>query len=801
MKRLVLLFVLVLGASSVFAQTDLPSECQAFYPEVLLESSILTEKVVDDLQKSLDYGQIKQPRNKRFWVVYSDRCDNVTYTSPNGSTPYQKLDFNEKVYIAKIVNGWALVYTEPKGGIPYPTISGEATSRGWISMKNLLLWRTAIASQNEIYYKALLCVNLDESSKTATTGRKYLNPNKKTSAPIESSMGFYFVMKREGNLVLLATTHTMDGKVDNVLDGWYSKDSYVEWNQRSCIEPTWIKEDVEYFADEQRYADVYPSLKEAQGYSTDPVYRVSFKRKPQAVRSNPTLYRQNGSILRFPILDGSTTEFYNCSTFGTAEGSVQQAEVIVKESGSALEKKEQVINEMSNINIGIVIDGTQSMDKFYVPVIDALKRSIYYFEKNNYNVRIGVVIYRDYGDHPYDTEVFPLTTPKNENLYRFLETGGDYGVRSGMADLTHEEALYLGVNTAIDRLGFRKEHSNILLVIGDCGNDVKDTRYSSEEIIDKIVYNNINLIGFQVDYDFKHAGACSLFKEQITEILHESLKRRMHNLNETLDSSIVDLVEGEHGLVLKNKDISDIFVGAFYFPFIQGQPMPTSELTDLVDQSIGKLKAAVDEQKRAINLTYASAFKGESFSTIKESFVRQKLSDEVFEAVKEAGSLMAFKGYTPKYDKSKRAFYKPVIFISYDELKSMLMLLHDVYDASTQLLANEYADRTPYINAMKALVQIMIPDDMSYEQMNNMSYDEIMRRVVGLNESANALKGYTLGQLASPDEVEYVEFAKLIKTFKTKYEVLRRLLDNPYEFVYEQSGGVKYYWLPIEDLP
>ena len=82
-----------------------------------------------------------------------------------------------------------------------------------------------------------------------------------------------------------------------------------------------------------------------------------------------------------------------------------------------------------------------------------------------------------------------------------------------------------------------------------------------------------------------------------------------------------------------------------------------------------------------------------------------------------------------------------------------------------------------------------------------MSYDEIMRRVVGLNESANALKGYTLGQLASPDEVEYVEFAKLIKTFKTKYEVLRRLLDNPYEFVYEQSGGVKYYWLPIEDLP
>ena len=51
-------------------------------------------------------------------------------------------------------------------------------------------------------------------------------------------------------MALLANQSKMDGDVtDQVLEFWVPTQSYVPWNQRSCLEPTWKIDDVEYFAD------------------------------------------------------------------------------------------------------------------------------------------------------------------------------------------------------------------------------------------------------------------------------------------------------------------------------------------------------------------------------------------------------------------------------------------------------------------------------------------------------------------------------------------------------------------------
>ena len=804
MKRLILLFsIFILGTLSVSAQTDLPDKCQAFYPEVLSKARILTEQKANALMKSSDFGQNKVPRDPGFWVVYSDRSNNTTYTSPGGGTPFSKLDFNEKVRIAKIQNGWALVYTEPMEDIPYPLISQYAMkkSKGWVSMKKLLLWHSAIANSSEIYYKALLCVNLDEGNQSLSAGKKYYNPNDKSDyARIDNTMDFRFVMKREGDLVLLSSVHSMDKAInENVLEGWYPKNSYVEWNQRSCIEPTWNIKDVEYFADEQRTANVYSTTK-----LDEAVYRVSFKRKPQPAKYDKFLYRQDPGMLRFPILDESTTELYNCSTFGSADGSVAQTEAIAQEGGSASMYKAEVLQDMTNINIGLVIDGTKSMEEFYPAVSNAIKESIAHFDKNKYKVKVGVVIYRDYGDGEFVTEKIKLTNPQNQNLYDFLMTGGKYGIKSGSADRTLEEALYCGIDTAIDQLGFSADQSNILLVVGDCGNDTSDTKFKRSDIINKLVSKNINIIGFQVRYD--NDDAFSLFNDQIGAILNESLQKRYLSLinntrvqNKSTDAAKVNIVETKDGYKLINKD-GNIYVGSLNYPY-QGQTMQTAKLKTLIVESIDYLKESVLKQIDLIQLNYAQSFKsGEGFSTIEEAFVRSKLGDAGFEAVKKAGSLMAFKGYARKQDKSGRDFFKTIVFLSSDELNSLISRLSGVYNASQQLLNDKYADRAPYIDAMKALVKIMIPEDMTDERMSQMTYDEIMQKVAGLNESADALKGYTLSQLASPEIVPYEEFTKLISDFNRKYKNLSKLKTQPYKYTYPQNG-IKYYWLPVEDLP
>lgn len=803
MNKLILLFsTFVLSVSTVVAQTTLPDQCMVFYPDVL-KAAVLTEDTVNALAKSSDFGQNKPPRNKRYWIAYSDRSNNTTYTAPGGTTPFKKLDFNQKVRIAKIQNRWALVYTEPVEDEAYPRISQYAESMGWVPMSKLLLWHSAIANNKGIYNKALLCINLNEVGSSAI-GKLYKNPNKKDYVSLRNDMSFYFVMKREGDLALLSRVHSMDGIDETVLHGWLAKDSYVEWNQRSCLEPNWDKRTVEYFADEQIQAEFYdtPTMDSI-------VNRYTFRRKPQPAKADKYLYRQQADQLRFPILDNNdgSSDQYKCSTFGTLDGNAAKAENLMKKDGSISAYKEEVLRKMTNVNIGIVIDGTSSMEKFYPAVKSAIKESIRVFDNNKYKVKVGIVIYRDYSDGEYITEKVKLTNPGNPNLYSFLDTGGKYGIKSGSGDKTIEEALYYGINTAIDQLGFDPEQSNILLVIGDCGNDRNDTKINRSDIVNKLTQKNINLIGFQVRQG--SADAFGLFNNQVGLLMKQGLEKRyaalIANTKVTLTDNekiAVKIKETKDGYKLVNDD-ANLFVGSLNYP-AQGQEMPTTKLSKLIQESIITCSESVQKQINLVNLSmisgYANSNNGEGFSKFEEAFVRKKLGDDRYEMAQQVGALLAFKGYTQKKHKSGRDFFKPVIFISSDELNMLIERLAPVNAAAQQLLADQYADRAPYINAMKALIQIMIPEDATDARMSRMTYNQIMELVSGLNESANALKGYSLAELASPEAVPHEDFVSLVSDFNRKFKNLQRLKSIGYNYA-KTVNNIKYYWLPVEDLP
>lgn len=158
-------------------------------------------------------------------------------------------------------------------------------------------------------------------------------------------------------------------------------------------------------------------------------------------------------------------------------------------------------------------------------------------------------------------------------------------------------------------------------------------------------------------------------------------------------------------------------------------------------------------------------------------------------------SNMAFKGYTPKAHKSGRSYFKPVVFISSDELNSLIDRLASVNDAAV-IQSN---DREPYVNAMKALAQSMV-GDITDAEMSRMGVQEIMNMVSGLNEAAGALKGYTIAEIASTQAVPEVNYLSLVNDFKRKFRALQRIKGTPYKYT-RTINGLKYYWLPVEDLP
>ena len=124
MKRIILsIFLSSITSFYMWAAPQLPGNCVASQPSLLLKKTI-KETEVNDLLKSGTWGQTAKAN--KYWTVYSDRSQNTTYNSSSSSSgKCDELDFNEQVRIAKIENGYALVYTENQKGVTYPLISSS----------------------------------------------------------------------------------------------------------------------------------------------------------------------------------------------------------------------------------------------------------------------------------------------------------------------------------------------------------------------------------------------------------------------------------------------------------------------------------------------------------------------------------------------------------------------------------------------------------------------------------------------------------------------------------------------------
>jgi hypothetical protein len=226
--------------------------------------------------------------------------------------------------------------------------------------------------------------------------------------------------------------------------------------------------------------------------------------------------------------------------------------------------------------------------------------------------------------------------------------------------------------------------------------------------------------------------------------------------------------------------------------------MELAKLSTLMQEAIMYCSESVTYQIDLLASLNAGGFNVNNASgsvDIDEEYLKQKLGAEKYEQIKKANSLMTFKGYSRKTHKSGRALFKPVVFISSNELNALIERLAPVNDAAVV----QTNDREPYVRAMKALIQSMVPD-ITDERMNAMGYKEVMNTVAGLNEAASALKGYSIMEIASPQAVSHAEYASIVSDFKRKFARLKNLKAEQYKYT-RTFNGLKYYWLPVEDLP
>ena len=788
MKQIsILALILLASITSTFAQT-LPDKCSVYKPSVLI-TRVLRQSDIDKLMKSPDYCQSESKNaRKEPWVVYSDRNDNIAYTTAYGKNIATKLQLNEKLRIAAIENKRALVYVEPKEATTWPKISPEAQCKGWVEMDKLLLWSICLSDDMGVYQKAILCINgnIYDSISNSNRGIGYYNPSDLSNKiQLSRRFHFYYVMKNitsQGkNMLLLATHPIMNGVAENVLYLWVPEENYLVWNQRSCLETTWNKDDIAFFAQQNYIATVYEDEK---------MQKASSKRRFIIDPNDPypddddEYYRWPGDVMRFPILDGTTpsAKKYHCNALIGQMGGE-----LIDPSLKALEK---ILRDRSNVNIAILLDATKSMNIYSESVYQAIKEGCEYFN-TKYTIKIGVMLYRDVADGQYETEWFPFSAPNNPKLLTFIQSGGKYGYKSDPNDPTNTESLFYGMNEVLKRFT-HPEQSNILLVVGDCGNNVTDTRVSTSKIIDQLVAKEVNVVGFQVRNPNKADWTC--FNTDMQLVIRESLQKRYDGIK--VGSTVYGKPNADHsGMNFKNsKDSKDIlFMGEHRYA-LSGSEMSAHHLKNIMSQTIGGYENKV--QKLLYEVLERIKRSGTIIVGGPKDPNNWDITDEFFDKIGQTGrrvsGLVGYTGWTYK-KKNERNIWMANVFFTHDELANLIAGLQPLYRVALNPRAD---DRAPFLTAVKECIAKMAPGT----DLKNANLDEVLRRIMGINELTPILTHRVIDVLDN-QKVSNAEYRAILSDFKMNYEKLESIVQNKtYKYKFE-SNGVTYYWIPVQDMP
>lgn len=786
--------VCVLTALSAGAKPVLPSQCEAFRPALFLEKQTVKEQEIENLfspKGKKDIGTWGQTgKNTRaYWVAYSDRSGNTTYENPGGGAVYGKLDFNEEVRIATIKDDYALVYVEKLSGTVFPKISRSAVCKGWIPMRHLLLWSDCPTNEYGIYNKALIVANIDDIKNKAHIGAYYTNPETLDGKhKLNSDSHFYFVMKKDldSGLYLLSKEVQVSGNIQKVLFGWVSKGMFAPWSQRTCLEPNWKPEVVDK---ELRGVNI-PIYNEAGTVAT----RIDMNLREVNLANNPELrYRQDPRMLRYPLLSvDERKDRFEVTAFASADGgstAVAMDKMVKTESGT-----ENLLDKMNRVNVILVIDGTSGMGEYFKYANEALNRVSEYFAEKNRVVKVGVVIYRDYDNGQYVTEHLSMRPQNDMTVRNFMTNGGRGGFKSDPNDKTDTEALYKGLEVALDcnKMGYKPENSNLMIVIGDCGNDPNDTHGpKEEEIINKMVKNRIQLTSFQVHN--QTTAAYIQFRKQMSNIVLQNMNRQYKELG----AGRGQWTEITGGCDFKPDpaDKSGLYVGG-YREAPRGEKMEAARLYELIKSMADRFGKAAGIQADLVgHADEVLEDRDGTYSTIDQSFVRNMLKNSGVDARNLSGYLTAFRGWVDQKSPNKADYWQPVLYISHKEFGELMDKLSKVNDA----VNSESSDRRPYLEAMKSLVRSMVPD-ITESKMNAMNTEEIMERIAGLNVRTEGLRRYSLKDIESEKKVPKQEFDDLTRRFMDRYKTLDKIRTTKYPYSMTR-GNVRWYWIPASYLP
>lgn len=757
-------------------------------------SSYCKASFINDINSDRKFVQDYLTSDKQTcWEVFSDRERNTLFHDPDGATiESDHLEYMERVAVKEVRGNWLLVYSPI-----YYDGRKKITDyrRGWIKASNLLLSNYSMLNEKSSPKKAmvLITIPLDESGKR--TGDKITKEildnkfyNKPTAIPsnengkVAKKFDIYFIVKETAGAVLLSKADLISGsqkEIDVIALGWMPKLKITYWDHRVCLEVASSPRAVEYYGD-----TVIPSFKTIENLDKC-IDNQYFNRADVYHTDNVTNERPDPYIMRKPILENIDQQRKKVATIAQLKNERKDSSMPPEVVDRKLQKTKQ---KLQNVNIVFVVDGTYSMSNYYPSIASSIEEIIRSNRiKNSNNIlRFGLIVYRDYADGKDAYDVTPVTSNYQKIIDKVKTT------RCFSKDNDLPEAQYNGIINGLPSVGLDKDHSNVLVLIGDAGNHEKDEKgYVLNDVVNTISEYECSMIAFQV-----YNGAPMAFQDfnyNAQDLLTETAKKYT-NFDNNVELKKIN-VENTYKLIFNTPtaDIQDIFMfGRFTYADTDDR-MDTRVLEQNIDEAINDYILRVDKIKALLESIYnIENVKNVFTSEFQEFLKRRGFSEKEIEILKAAGDVTTT-GYTSMqfYDNPEDA-YQPVVFLSSSEkgiLESRLKDLIKRTRASTRL-------KETFQNVLIELSSELL-GDVSDEVIKDKSLDDIWNIILGVPYGGgNTYMGRKrLGDFVLLTDEEFKDF---YYPFRSKAEMFMKNNYRDSKFILANQN---FYWIPLSDLP
>lgn len=732
---------------------------------------------------------VSEGKNRKLpWIVFSDRSENLTYTTPGGSLIMKEIGFMQPFFVSDERNGYLkLVKYEP--GIASGSklkSKKSAESFGWIPRSKMLLWQksftdeetgyplkaiTIIKSKNPVLNPGLYYDGTDSA-------KVYHSPsleNLKTKICLHEIIYVYKWSEDKKSVLVGSSSQVVTDEAGRNIYGWVPADAVSNWGHRLYINP--VRQET-YDQDDSIEAVVNRSLKTTL-FSLDPVLPLN----QPVLRGLPVLsYNQDGEDF-VPTQVGIPADLFNRS---------QNSVISIKGSRISFEDYLKIRHNASKVNIIYVVDGGSSARSYFSGLASTVQSFENLFDKysDNKQFRYGAVVYRSPSGCPGGVRslVRQELGPDHRDVVRFLSD--QFEITSKCTEGAVAQPMFEGVNSALRMLRGHEYETSLLILLGSTGETSDGEIYTTSQAMREA---DARLLAIQVynGYDRLYNNFVIQARNLVTtsaRALAEVQKERMAGGAGISRRQSFDIESDSISYYLDYPENSLIQGGVVFTG--RDEVIPNQRIRTAVERMIKETNAGAADQIR--NLDRAFRLAGREGSNINPE-VRKALDPPLPDDFGEDLPHNAFKFYSTgrfQTDPVKKhpdlLEYSLVLnemeFRQFNDLLSRL--------AGENLQADDSNFRSRLYKSYVSLAREDVLNPLPGSTIKKLTLSQYLTHVTGLPVYLDPLENYQVADLRSEKKMPQEDFEAFFQHVTRVNQTIKRQAQNQQRF---RSNGRTYY--------